>query len=644
MIKLSLSFRKKALMTLAIVSVIVGFGYAVANRAKQPATEQKAETVAIPVKAQKAFERFESVELVTYPGVIESENEATIIAKANGTASNVTVNVGGRVEIGQELVKIDDVTSNGIVSSQPGFNANQIKQAEVVVQQALTSLQLARNNQATVLQTSNRDLRQAEISADQSATAQQNLQKTTEESLKAAESGYVTAKIATEQARLSLENRKKISDQSSIDVKTNADSTMTSSVDACASVISSINVVTGVEVSTGGVVAYRDRLGTLDSGSSERSHQSYLIANEALKAYRSATYSDQASRLNAISDLVKKTKTLTDEVKHMLEKTVASTVLPQTTLSTIQGQVIGYQTQMNTIQAQLNQVSQALTNTDLNNDSTLDTLQKAYEIAQQQEQTAAQNVANLKAGNTSQSDQIGFSVQSAQNQLEATKSRIDGQVLSSKSQVELAQMQYENAVIALQNLSDAHRAIAPIAGVVIKKNVSNGDTISQGQVLATIGTPDQLKTSFFIDQDSLSMVSLGLEVRIGLPNGVSTSGTIVGISPQADAATHRYEIEVRPILESGVQFPLGSIVDITVPLRKIAGQGNILVPLSSIDVTSNGTFLTIVKDEKAERIQVEMKRVLGEIVEIRGEITPETLVIIDGNRMVTQGSLVSLIQ
>lgn len=644
MVKLSSIFKARTLIIVAVIAVIGFGGYTLIRKPKTVESEKVVETIAIPVRAQKALDSFESTEIVTYPGVIKSENEAVIIAKANGTASNIAVNVGDRVRIGQELVKIDDVTSNGASIPQVGFNANQIKQAEVAVQQAQASLQLARNNEATLLLSSNRDLRQAEIAKEQSATAEQNLQKTTAESLKTAESAYETAKLATEQARLALENRKKISDQSTDDVKVNANTTMTSAVDTSASVISGINTVTGVEVSNGGVLAYRDRLGTLDNSSSERAHQSYLMANEALKTYRSTVFTDQKTQLSAVTVLVEKTKKLADDAKYMLEKTIASTVLPQATLSAIQTQVNGYQTQENAIQAQLNQISQALTNTDLNNGTTLDALQKAYEIAQKQEQTALQNIQNLKAGNTTQTDQMGYSVETAQNQLEATKTRINGQVSSAKSQVDLAEMQYQNAVIALQNLSDSHRAISPIDGVVISKTVSNGDTVSQGQTLAVIGTPDQLTTSFFIDQESLAMIERGFEVRISSSDGMSATGTIISIAPQADPVTRRYEVEVRPLLTDGIQFSLGSIVDITVPIRKIAGQGNILVPISSIDVTENGTFLMVIKDSKAERILVEVKRVLGEIVEIKAEITPETLVIVDGNRLTAQGSLVEIIK
>lgn len=627
------------LITACIVAGVLLF--IVTRPESSNADEQKQEPVAIAVKTQKATELFESTEMVVYPGVIKAETEAVIIAKANGTASNVGMTVGDRVTIGQELVKIDDVNSvQASVSS--GLNASIVKQAQVAVEQSLASLQMARTNYATVLQTSNNDLRQAEIAAEQSSTAQQNLNTTTEEGLKAAESAYETAKLATEQARLALESRKKMIEQGTADIGTNADTTMTGAVDASASVISSINSLTGVEVSTGGVVAYRDKLGTLDSGASERAHQSYVGANDALKHYQSKTFTDRSARLAAVSDLVAKTKKLSDDAKYLLEKTIPSSVLSQTLLTTLQTQLIGFQTQMNGVKSQINQVEQALANTDLSNTATLDAMQKAYEIAQQQERTALKNVENLKAGNTTQTNQASYAVQSAQNQLAAAKERIRGQVSATKSQVDLAEMQYQNALIALQNVSDAHRSISPIAGVVVKKSVSQGDTVSQGQVLAIIGTPDRLKTSFYIDQDSLDKVYPGLEVSIRLQGGASATGTVVGVAPQADAATHRYEVEVKPA--EGIAFPLGSIVDVSVPLRKVAAQGTILLPLSAVDVTSNGSFIMVARDGKAERVQIEISRVLGEVAEIKAPIVPETEVIVEGNRRVVSGSQITVNQ
>ncbi|MCC7357052.1 efflux RND transporter periplasmic adaptor subunit [Candidatus Uhrbacteria bacterium] len=636
--------RAIGLITIGIIG-LCGIGFAATKLQKTEAiTESKPTQIpAIPVHVRTANDSRESIENVVYPGTIVSENEAIVIAKTNGTASNLKFNIGDKVTLGQDLVKIDDITSNG-TSGASGFSANQVKQAEAAVQQALVSLQLSRNSYATVLQTANRDINQAEIAANQSTTAQQNLKITTDENLKSAGLALETAKIATEQSRIALENRQKVSVQSVKDTDANTKVSINTAVDTSGAVIASINVATGVETDKGGMLAYRDQLGALDSQSSQIAHQKYIDAIQALNTYRKTNFPDFSTQIEAATSLINKTKELTDATRHMLDKTIPSSQLPQTTLAQIQTQIIGYQAQMNGALTQLNQAKQSITNTGLNNDSILDGLKKAYEIAQQQEQSAAQSVANLKASNLSQIDVAGYSVQSANNQLVSTKSRTSGQISSANSQVNLAEIQYNNAIIALQNVTDAHRAISPITGVVISKNVSNGDTVSQGQILATVGTPDRLKATFFIDQESLSMIAVGQQVELISSDSFVASGTIISISPQADAATRRYQIEIHPNVSDTTHFPLGSILDIKVPLKKIASNQNILLPLNAIDVTQNGNFINIVKDGKAHIVKVEIIRIMGETAEVKGDVQSNDMIIIDGNRLTSEGSIVTIIQ
>lgn len=638
-------FRSRRAMTIAAIAIVAlgGIAFAATRPPKTVEVAERPEPPAVPVRVQLAGNRFESTESVTYPGTVSAENEAAIIAKANGTASGVSVNVGDTVQLGQTLAKIDDVTAQGTGASNR-FNAGQVKQAELAVQQALNALQLAKNGYTTVLQSANRDVSQAEIMVNQSMSAQQNVQKTTAENVKSAELAYETSKIATAQARIAYENRKALSTQGVEDLKKNADVTITSAADTSESTIASLNAVTGVETEQGGVLAYHNQLGLLDTTAMPKANTSYDAATASLKAYKATANASQASRLAAAKDLAAKTKTLADDVRYLLEKSFATASLPESTLATIRAQATAAQAQMTGVVSLLNETEQALNNVALNNDTTLDALQKAYEIAQQQERAAAQNVASLKAGNAAQADQALYASQSAQNQLAATRVRVDGQVSSSASQVELAEIQYNNAVLNLQNMVDAHQAISPLTGVVIQKSVSNGDTVSQGQVLAVIGTPNQLKTTFFIDQESLPMIALGLQVRLVAQDHTSASGTIVSIAPQADPVTRRYEVEVRPEFSAGVSFPLGSIVDIEVPLRKRATQGNILVPLVAVDVTPNGDFLTLMVNEKAERVPVTIVRVLGEVLEITAPVTPETVIVVDGARLATPGARLTVIE
>jgi hypothetical protein len=110
-----------------------------------------------------------------------------------------------------------------------------------------------------------------------------------------------------------------------------------------------------------------------------------------------------------------------------------------------------YQTQINTVISQVKAAKQSLANVGLTNDSTLDSLEKAYELAKQQEALAAQNLTSLKAGNSSQKDQASFSADLAQNQYDNLKVKTNSQIAAARSQMESAQLQYVNAQVSLQN-------------------------------------------------------------------------------------------------------------------------------------------------------------------------------------------------
>lgn len=72
-----------------------GIGFAASKLKKaDPVEVQQAQAPSIPVRVRTAQNSHESIETVIYPGSIASENEAVVIAKANGTATNLKFKVG----------------------------------------------------------------------------------------------------------------------------------------------------------------------------------------------------------------------------------------------------------------------------------------------------------------------------------------------------------------------------------------------------------------------------------------------------------------------------------------------------------------------------------------------------------------------
>jgi len=637
---------KKIIFTFVALALAVSAAAFGAGCQKQAVQTAEAQKPLVKVTVRKASDAKTVKQDLEYPATVMAEQEAKIVAKTNGTAQDISFKVGDKVSLGSQLVKIDDVNS---ASQTPGYDSGQVKQAQLAAEQARTSYEMARTNYLNLLQSSGKDLQQLEIARQQAETGKSNIGSATDEALKSAELAYQTAKISVEQAKLALDNRQVSASQSATDTDTNAELTANSAVDSCNTILVSLNAIAELDNPNDGNLAYHKYLGILDSTSMSTAKGAYQAALNAINTYHKTDYDGLSARLDAALDVVAKTKTLADSMKIVMDKTMPSSALPQSSaagpsIAGYQTQAAGYQTQANGLQQQLTATKQALTNVKLNNGSSLDTLEKAYELAQQQEKIASQNLTNLKANNKTQNDNASFGADAARNQYSASKIKLETQVSVSKSQMDMAEIQYSNATVALQNLIDVHRVITPIDGIVTKKAVENGDTISAGQILAVVSTPERLKIQFYVDQESLAALSAGMDVTI-LEDGKDIPATIWSVTPQADAVTRRFLIEARPKDGQAAKgLVLGSITTIRVTIAKTAKDGAFLLPLSAVEVAPAGTSIYSVKDGKAAKIDVKIEKVEGENVEVTGNIPDDTSIIIDGNKLVRDGEQVALNQ
>ena len=599
------------------------------------------------VTGQKVSDSLSIKRELVYPGIVASESEAKIVTKTSGTVTNFAAKTGDLVSVGQELGKVDDI--GGGSYSTTNFNTNQIKQAQIAVSQAQSNYQLAQTNYNNLLISSVRDLKSAEIARDQAIKGQSNLDTTTSEGLKSAELAYETAKISSEQARLSLENRKKQSAQSSSDTTDNASIAADSASSAAGTMITGVNNILGFDDNGTVSIPYKTNLGALDAGSYQTAKSAYDNAKSKYSIYLGQSFANPSDKLNAAISVAEEVKKMVDASKILLEKSIPSSSLPQSaptglSLSGLQQTVSTYQSQMNTVLSSAKAAKQALTNVDLNNDSTLDTLQKAYELAKQQEASAAQSLTNLKAGNSSQKDQAGFSADLAQNQYENTKVKLNSQIAAARSQMESASLQYTNAQVSLQNLYDVHSLISPISGTLTRKLVNNGDTVSAGQLVATVSQTDNLKVQFYIESERLVDIVPGLAVTVVSNDNKEYNGVISSVAQQADSTSRRFLVELT--LDNKDGLVIGTVVNVKVTLSSsVVGNSNlILLPLSALSIGQSETSIFIYDNGIAKKNIVEVSEVIGEYAKVKVALSSDTIIIVDGNKMLQEGQSIKLSQ
>ena len=610
-------------------------------------TEATPVVEATTVKGQKVADSLSIKRELSYPGIVASESEAKIVAKTAGTVSNFNAKAGDQVQMSQELGKIDDV--GGGTYNAASFNTSQVKQAQIAVSQAQSAYQLAQTNYNNLLISSAKDLKSAEISRDQAVKGQANLDSTTAEALKSANLAYETSKIASEQARLSLENRKKQSTQSNSDVQDTINTAADSAFNNSGTIITGINSIFALDDNGTISINYRTNLGALDSSSYQATKDAYINAKKKYDSYSGQNFSSSADKLAAANDLANETKKMTDAAKYLLEKSISSSALPQSSatgvsLSGLQQTVSGYQTQMNSIISQVKAAKQSLANVGLTNDSTLDSLQKAYELAKQQEAAAVQNLNSLKAGNSSQKDQASFSSNLAENQYENLKVKTNSQIAAARSQMESAQLQYTNAQVSLQSLFDIHSLIAPISGTITRKLVNNGDTVTAGQLVAAVSQTDNLKVQFYVESERLADIVPGLAVTVVSNDNQEYSGVISSVSQQPDPTSRRFLVELTLTKKDGLV--IGTVVNVKITLSSAVSNNSnlILLPLSALSTGQTATSVFIYDNGIAKKSTVEVAEVIGEYAKIKTDLSPDTIIIVDGNKMLQEGQSIKLAQ
>ncbi|HPY99593.1 MAG TPA: hypothetical protein PK009_02125, partial [bacterium] len=87
---------------------------------------------------------------------------------------------------------------------------------------------------------------------------------------------------------------------------------------------------------------------------------------------------------------------------------------------------------------------------------------------------------------------------------------------------------------------------------------------------------------------------------------------------------------------------LGTVVSVKLSLEKsvASGDGEAIVPLSSLEIGQNGNFIFLFEDGKARKVPVELQKVLGERAQIKVEAPADAILIIEGNKLLRDGDVV----
>jgi multidrug efflux system membrane fusion protein len=222
-------------------------------------------------------------------------------------------------------------------------------------------------------------------------------------------------------------------------------------------------------------------------------------------------------------------------------------------------------------------------------------------------------------------------------------------VENSKTQVDSFSAAVKADVAALENLKVqlSYCSIrAPISGRISQAAVKVGNFVRQADTapIATINQLAPIYVTFAVAQRVLpevriAMAETGATVNVTIPGEKrSAHGTVAMIENAVDATTGMATVRASIPNADELLWP-GTLVSAQVTLRT---EDAIVVPTAAVQVSQQGNFVFVVKDNVATATPVKVARLLGAETVIESGVSDGDVVVTDGHLLLTNGSRVTV--
>ena len=169
------------------------------------------------------------------------------------------------------------------------------------------------------------------------------------------------------------------------------------------------------------------------------------------------------------------------------------------------------------------------------------------------------------------------------------------------------------ALRAAQARLGKDRVHSPIAGVVLApgkgaRRIEPGRSVSQGQLLVTIGDLSRLSVVAQVDEVDVTRIGVGQPVRVrgdAFP-GLELAGAVSRVSSQANqgpraSSVPTFEVEVTlDEVEAGQRERLRVGMSSRLRIEVYRREDALLVPVDAVEVTGGGSWLTVVQRATGE--------------------------------------------
>jgi len=212
------------------------------------------------------------------------------------------------------------------------------------------------------------------------------------------------------------------------------------------------------------------------------------------------------------------------------------------------------------------------------------------------------------------------------------------QLRSAEGQLTSAKGKYEGAAAQL-----AYSEVrSPIDGVVTDRPSYAGETPPPGTPLLTVMDTSSVIAKAHIPQDQAAQLKVGNSATIKTSGNDDVTGKVTLVSPALDPNSTTVEVWVEASNPDGRLRP-GSSVALEMVARAV--DDAVVVPAPAVLKTSEGaTSVMIVKDERAEAVEVETGIRDGPRVEITRGLTGGETVIVRGSYGLPEKTKVKIVE
>jgi len=213
----------------------------------------------------------------------------------------------------------------------------------------------------------------------------------------------------------------------------------------------------------------------------------------------------------------------------------------------------------------------------------------------------------------------------------------------SETQFDAATTEYE---VAKANYDAARQTVdikTPIAGMVTSVEVSPGDYLYPGQVVATVASIDTLRMKLGVSSSDIGLFVPGEKVKVSVESAsrLEAAGTVAKVSRSADPATRTFTVEIA-VDNTNHKLKPGMFGRAEITAQSL--ENVITIPRTALISGAEGSFVFVIKGDKARRRPVSLGTDFeGAVQIIDGLNQGDTLVTI-GQNYIEDGTLIKLVR